>query len=106
MIKQLSPNELKILIDNGQKFRLIDVREKWEFDTAKIEQAELMPLSIFLDHFDKLDPQDNLVIMCHHGNRSFQVCAYLAKAGFKNVSNLDGGIDAWSQVVDPMVPVY
>jgi len=106
MIKQLSPSGLKKMIDAGEKVRLIDVREQWEFDTAKIEQAELMPLSNFFDHFDKLNPQDNLVIICHHGNRSFQVCDYLAKAGFTNLSNLDGGIDAWAQIVDPMVPIY
>ncbi len=106
MIKQISPSEVKTLLDSGEKLRLIDVREKWEYDTAKIENSELMPLSEFNDHYDKLNHNDNLIICCHTGNRSFTVCAYLIKNGFKNVSNLDGGITAWSQEVDPSIPIY
>ncbi len=106
MIKQLSPAEVKNILDRGENVRLIDVREKWEYDLAKIENSELMPLSNFSQHFSELKPEDNLIIYCHTGGRSFQVCAYLVQSGFKNVSNLDGGIRAWSNEIDSSVPLY
>ena len=106
MIKQLSPAEAKKILGEQEGIRLIDVREKWEYETAKIENSELMPLSEFNVHFPKLNPDDNLIIICHHGNRSMTVGLYLVQNGFKNVSNLDGGIDSWSQEVDPTIPTY
>ncbi|HKI77912.1 MAG TPA: rhodanese-like domain-containing protein [Ignavibacteriaceae bacterium] len=106
MIRQLSPKEVKNILERGENIRIIDVREEWEYETAKIENSELMPLSAFNEHITKLNPEDNLVISCHHGNRSYRVCAYLVQNGFKRVSNLDGGINAWSQEVDPSIPVY
>lgn len=106
MVKNLSPAEAKKILEEQEDVRLIDVREKWEYDTAKIGNSELMPMSEFNDHYEKLNPDDNLIICCHHGNRSFRVCAYLVQNGFKNVSNLDGGIDAWSHEIDPAIPTY
>ena len=106
MIKRLTPAEAKSILDQQADVRLIDVREQWEYNTAKIENSELMPLSEFNDHFSKLNPDDNLIIVCHHGNRSMTVSSYLVQNGFKNVSNLEGGIDAWAQEIDPEIPLY
>jgi rhodanese-related sulfurtransferase len=106
MIKQLSPAEANKILGEQEDVRLIDVREKWEYETAKIDNSELMPLSEFQNHIPKLKPEDNLIIVCHHGNRSFTVSSFLVQNGFKNVSNLDGGIDAWAQEVDPTIPTY
>lgn len=106
MVRQVSPSEVKNVLENGESVRLIDVREKWEYDLAKIENCELMPLSSFSQHLEKLKPEDELIIYCHTGVRSYHVCAYLVENGFKNVSNLDGGIRAWSHEVDPSVPLY
>lgn len=106
VIRQMSPSEVKNVLEKNGNVRLIDVREKWEYDLAKIENCELMPLSSFSDHLEKLKPEDSLIIYCHTGVRSYHVCSFLAENGFTNVSNLEGGIKAWSLQVDPTVPLY
>ena len=90
----------------GREVLLIDVREADEYDIAHVEGARLLPLSQFNEWASGLDPSIEAVVMCHHGIRSAQVCAFLARQGFKNLSNLEGGIDRWSCEVDPNVPRY
>jgi rhodanese-related sulfurtransferase len=85
---------------------VIDVRERHEHEVARLEGAQLLPLSRFNEWATALDPEVEAVVMCHHGIRSAQVCAYLARQGFKKVSNLEGGIDRWSCEVDQNVPRY
>jgi rhodanese-related sulfurtransferase len=89
-----------------QQALLIDVREPLEYEMARIEGARLLPLSRFNEWAEELDPEVETVVMCHHGIRSAQVCAYLAQQGFTNVFNLEGGIDRWSCEVDRSVPRY
>lgn len=102
----ISPAELKERMERNDAFDLIDVREEEEYEIARIEGARLLPLSRFPEWADKLDREAEMVFMCHHGIRSAQVCAYLAREGFKRLYNLSGGIDAWSWEVDPGVPRY
>jgi rhodanese-related sulfurtransferase len=90
----------------GEEMLLIDVREPAEYQLARIEGARLLPLSQFNEWAHSLDPCVETVVMCHHGIRSAQVCAYLAGQGFEKVSNLEGGIDRWSCEVDASVPRY
>lgn len=104
--ESISPAQLAGKIKAGEKINLIDVREPIEFEIARIENAKLLPLSVFCEWIDTLDHEDELIIMCHHGVRSGQVCAYLKQNGFERVYNLDGGIDAWSAEVDENVPRY
>ncbi len=104
--KNLGPQEIKNILDNKNGARLIDVREPWEYNIARIENSELMPTSTFLQYVDILNPDDELIIYCHTGVRSANVCAFLAGKGFKNLINLKGGIDAWSKEVDPAIPRY
>lgn len=106
MIKNLSPTAVKEILDSSEKVRLIDVREEWEYEIANINNAELLPLSNFMNHFNKLNPDDKIIVYCHHGARSFQVCSYLVQNGFSDVANLDGGINAWAEEVDNSVPQY
>ncbi len=106
MIVQLRPIELKEFIDAKEDIHLIDVREVWEFNFAKLENSELMPLGLFDKHALELNPLKKIVIYCHHGIRSYQACEHLQKLGFSKVYNLDGGIDAWSKEVDNSVPLY
>jgi rhodanese-related sulfurtransferase len=73
---------------------------------ARIEGAQLLPLSVFDEWAAGLDPDAEIVFICHHGIRSAQVCAYLARQGFGRLNNLAGGIERWSQEVDPNVPRY
>ena len=88
--------------------RLIDVREADEFEIARIPGAELLPLSQWpaLATEKLTDPAQPLLIHCHHGGRSGQAAAFLLHHGFTDVTNVAGGIDAWSQEIDPSVPRY
>ena len=98
--------ELDARLKGGEELLLIDVREPVEYQLARIEGARLMPLSRFQDWAGTLKPDQEIVVICHHGIRSAQVCAYLAREGFAKMVNLEGGIDRWSAEVDPAVPVY
>lgn len=103
LFKTISAQEFS---EKRENFRLIDVREQIEFEMARIENSELLPLSEFANWHETLNPAENLVFICHHGVRSAQVCAFLAHGGFENIWNLSGGIDAWSIEVDRNVPRY
>lgn len=85
---------------------LLDVREPWEFRIAHIEGSELVPLRQLPYHAGKLDPEREIVVICHHGVRSQQAARFLEQNGFENVINLAGGINAWSQDVDAEVALY
>lgn len=102
----ITPVELDERLRRGDELLLIDVREVVEHEIARIEGARLLPLSDFQEWVGTLDPETETVMMCHHGIRSAQVCAFLARQGFKKLSNLAGGIDRWSHEVDPSVPQY
>lgn len=102
----ISPEELKERMERGDELEVIDVREPEEYEIARVEGARLLPLSRFPEWAGTLDPEAEIVFMCHHGIRSAQVCAYLAREGFKKLYNLAGGIDGWSWEVDRSVPRY
>lgn len=104
--KTISPAELAGRLEKEEKFRLIDVREPVEYEIARIEEAEFLPLSRFAEWNETLNAEDEIVVMCHHGVRSANVCMYLAQNGFEKVFNLEGGIDSWSAEVDEDVPRY
>jgi monothiol glutaredoxin len=105
MIQQLSAPELKAMIDSGASFELVDVRNQWERDIARIEGSRLLDQT-YHDYLIALDRQTPLVFQCHHGIRSQAAAEYCQGLGFENLFNLRGGIDAWSQQVDPTVPRY
>ncbi len=102
----VTPAELAARLKSGEKISLIDVREADEHAIAHIEGADLLPLSRFSEWAAMLSPDEEIVVLCHHGIRSAQVCAYLAGQGFTKLHNLAGGIDRWSQEVDANVPRY
>ena len=104
--KSATPQEISERLKNGDQFKFIDVREPVEYEIARIEDAELLPLSRFSEWIDTLKPEDETVVMCHHGVRSANVCMFLAQKGFEKVFNLEGGIDLWSATVDENVPRY
>ena len=105
-IQEISAKELKAKMDRKEKFVLIDVREPNEFEINKIPGAKLIPLGSLPDRVSELDSADEIVVNCHFGGRSAKACDLLQKIGFKKVKNLAGGIDAWSNDVDPSVPRY
>jgi rhodanese-related sulfurtransferase len=103
---EISPSEAATLL-SGSKARLIDVREPWEFATARIENSVAMPMGdVPARAHQELDPEERLVIVCHHGMRSMNVAVWLRNQGFEQAQSLRGGIDAWSAEVDPKVPRY
>ncbi len=104
--QSISPTELAERLKNKEDFRFIDVRELHEYEISRIEQAELLPLTQFNEWIGRLDPSEEIVVMCHHGIRSANVCVFLVRNGFEKVWNLDGGIDAWTAEVDSNVPRY
>ena len=85
---------------------LLDVREPWEFDKARIAGARLVPMREVPARLGELDPAREVVAICHHGGRSAQVAQFLERNGYGRVHNLVGGVDAWSRTVDPAVPTY
>jgi adenylyltransferase/sulfurtransferase len=105
-VNNISPLQLKELLLKEEGIKLIDVREKWEHNIARINGAELVPLSTFAENYKKLNVDDKFVVFCHHGSRSYSACIFMAKNGFKNLYNLEGGINAWSQEVDNSIPKY
>lgn len=89
-----------------EKPLLLDVREPWEYQAARIEGSQLVPMREVPARVEEIDTDKEVVAICHHGGRSMQVAMFLEKQGFKRVHNLMGGIDAWSRTVDPAVPLY
>ncbi len=102
----ITPKELKSRIDKGDKLILLDVREPWENQLAKLENSTLIPLGTLSTSLSQLDKNAEIIAYCHHGMRSGDATGLLLQQGFSNVKNLVGGIDAWSVQVDGSVPRY
>ena len=102
----ISVQELKNRLDKGDEIFLLDVREPHEFSMAKIEGSTLIPLGTLPASLSQLNPNDEIVALCHKGMRSADAVGFLLQQGFNNVKNLVGGIDAWSVEVDQTVPRY
>jgi molybdopterin/thiamine biosynthesis adenylyltransferase/rhodanese-related sulfurtransferase len=105
-ISEMTPLELKRRIDAGEPIELIDVREAFEYEIARIDGSNLIPLGEITERLDELKHEGPIVVHCHTGKRSAQAVQLLQQHGFANVYNLEGGIDAWSDQIDPSVPKY
>ena len=105
-VPTISVRELKAKIDNNEPLTLIDVREPFEYEIARIAHARLIPLGELETRLSELPRTGTLVMQCHSGGRSEHAVRILQEAGFENAVNLEGGIDAWSAEVDPTVPRY
>lgn len=94
----------------SQALQLIDVREPQEIAIASLPDFENLPLSQYSEWANtiptRFDPDAETLVMCHHGMRSAQMCQWLVNQGFTNVKNIEGGIDAYSLVVDAAIPRY
>ncbi len=104
-MRNLSPEQLKELLDQGQ-LRLLDVRQAEELEIASIAGALHIPLNELPSRLGELDPAQPIAALCHHGVRSEMAGRLLERNGFTQVAHLSGGIDAWSQAIDPGVPRY
>jgi rhodanese-related sulfurtransferase len=105
-IKQLTAIKLKQRLDANDTLLLLDVREPNEFNYANIAGSTLLPLNQLPARLDELDKNQAIVAICHHGMRSMQAATFLAHSGFTDISNLQGGIDAWSRDCDDSVKRY
>jgi rhodanese-related sulfurtransferase len=104
---EITPEQVKAKLDAAESFTLLDVREPWEFETAKIEGAKLIPMGeVPARAHQELDPEDDVVVVCHHGIRSMNVTVWLREQGFEKAQSMRGGIAAWSLRVDGKVPMY
>jgi rhodanese-related sulfurtransferase len=104
---EITPEEVKALHDQSSEFTLLDVREPWEFEIAKIADSKLIPMGdVPTRAHQELDPEKQIVVICHHGVRSMSVTNWLRQQGFESAQSLRGGIDAWSKQIDPSVPTY
>ena len=104
---EIAPEELKTMLENNSDIVVLDVREPWEFETARIENSCHIPMNdIPARYSQELNPEKHVVVICHHGVRSMKVTAWLRQQGFEKVQSLRGGIDRWARQIDPKVPVY
>jgi len=106
-MRELGAQELNAYLDaaNEQPL-LLDVREPWEYDIARLEGAELIPMRTIPHKIPDFDPDRETVVICHHGIRSRQVCRFLESQGFSNLINLRGGVEEWAREVDNHMATY
>lgn len=105
-MKEISVSELKKWMDEGEDFQLVDVRKQNEFDFANLG-GELIPLDTVPENAAKFSKDKKVVVHCRSGKRSGDAISYLEhNHGFDNLYNLTGGILAWSDEIDPMIPKY
>ena len=107
-MNQITPAQLAAWLADTSREKpvLLDVREPWEWQTARLEGALHIPMREIPARLGELDGAREVVAICHHGGRSQQVAMFLERNGFPTVHNLQGGVDAWSRTVDPAVPLY
>jgi rhodanese-related sulfurtransferase len=104
---EITAEELQALLESNSDIVVLDVREPWEFETAKIAGSRHIPMNEIPARYQReLDPKKHLVVVCHHGVRSMNVTLWLRQQGLDNVQSLAGGIDRWARQIDPKVPVY
>ena len=105
-LTEITPEGLQLRLKRGEKITLIDVREPDEYAICHLKEAQLIPLAQLRNHIRELNPNDSIVLYCHHGTRSAQATLWLQKMGFKDAKNLGGGIDAWAESIDPLMERY
>jgi rhodanese-related sulfurtransferase len=103
---EITPAEIKQRLDRGEKLLLVDVREPWEAEICRIAGATLIPMSTIPANLQALDTDDDVICYCHHGMRSLDVAVWLRSQGVERAKSLAGGIERWSQEIDPQVPRY
>ena len=103
---EITPEEVRSKLESGQDFTLLDCREPWEYQAARIDRALNIPMGEIPARVRELDPDEHIIVVCHHGVRSMNVTAWLRQQGFEKVQSMAGGIDRWSRTVDPKVPIY
>jgi len=105
-IPTISVRDLKQKLASNGSLVIVDVREPFEYEIARIENSKLIPLAELAARLEELDPGKEIVAICHTGTRSAHAVQLLQSAGFSRASNLKGGIDAWADEIDPAMQKY
>lgn len=107
-VAEITVDELAERLRSGAPTLLVDVRQPWEHEIAALPDSLLAPLGELVEYVEDIDPDPEtlVVVYCHHGIRSLSGAAILMRQGIERVVSLAGGIDAWSQRIDPSVPIY
>ena len=103
---EITPEKVKDKLESEEGFTLLDCREPWEYQAARIERTINIPMGEIPARVQELNPGEHIIVICHHGVRSMNVTAWLRQQGFEKVQSMAGGIDRWSRTVDPKVPIY
>jgi rhodanese-related sulfurtransferase len=105
-IAEIAPAALKIRLDCAQPPLVLDVRERWELQAARLPGTVDIPMNEVPQRLAELPRDREIVVMCHGGVRSLKVAHFLAQNGFSRLANLTGGINAWAHEVDPSIGTY
>jgi len=104
-MQQYRPPQLAAYLQDHHPL-LLDVREPWEFALCSLQNSRLIPMGKIPSQLDKLDSEQEIVLICHHGIRSRQVGLFLQAQGFAKLINLSGGLDAWAKEIDNQMATY
>jgi rhodanese-related sulfurtransferase len=105
MVAEIAPNELKARREGTDAPLVLDVREPWELQIARLADTLDIPMNEVPARLSELPRERDIVVMCHAGGRSLSVARYLERLGYR-VANLSGGIHAWTIEVDPTLRTY
>lgn len=110
-MRHFTPRQLQdYLVQSDTKPLLLDVREPWEFEYCSIKGSILIPMGELASKIDTLeaeiDHEREIIMICHHGIRSRQMGYYMEQAGFKSITNLDGGVERWAEDVETDMKRY
>ncbi len=104
---EITVAQAKSLLATDHPPLLLDVREPWEYQTARIEGSTLIPMNEIPGRaHQELDEEAPILVLCHHGARSLSVANWLRQQGFEKAQSISGGIDAWTMQIDPTIPRY
>lgn len=103
---ELTVEEFKEMRQEEKDYVLLDVRQKWEIDKARLDPHLHIPLEDLIENIYKIPHNTSVIVMCHRGVRSLKACVILMKFGVARVKSLKGGIEEWSRKIDPSIPHY
>ena len=106
MVEDIEPQALRAAMDSGELWQVVDVREPWEIEIARIKGTIDIPMGSLVSRLAELDPARATAVLCHSGVRSLRVATFLSENGFERVANVSGGIDRWSMTADPAIARY
>ena len=103
---EITPQELQQRQERNEELVILDVREPWERETASIAHSQHIPMADIPARVQELDPEQHIVVYCHHGVRSLSVTDWLRKQGYEKAQSMSGGIERWAREIDPGVARY